>query len=192
MHTTPAPAAPARRPGSPGAAAEPYPPQAELEQLRHWPEASAVVREACRIRAEVEILPPLLTFFTLILALLMSLKVAKPMVASFRRMLADLTFDADGNLVAMNGASAPLCTAGPRSGTQAWRSPALAGRALDTGAIPLASQPRGRRPRFAPFAAHRPAGAARDGPPRLQASGPPLLGSPQPPAHHKSSRSVAA
>jgi hypothetical protein len=157
--------------------------QADLERLPYWREASGIVREACRVPAEIAILSPVLTFFALILGLLMQLGATPSMLGPFRRMLGKLVLDAKGNVIGMAG----VIVSGTAETTDKLRDanppaePAIATPVVP--ARPTQGQPFHRepsRPRVtAPRAAWsaRVAAAARDGPPHHSRRPPP---SPQP------------
>jgi hypothetical protein len=81
--------------------------QPELEALPFWHEASTIVRESCRVPAEIIVLPPVLTFFALILGLFMQIGVAGLVLDPFRRMLGRFVLDAQGNVIGMGVAPAP-------------------------------------------------------------------------------------
>jgi hypothetical protein len=82
--------------------------QADLERLPYWQEASGIVRDTCRVPAEIAMLSPVLTFFALILGLLMQFGATQSMLAPFRRMLGKLVLDAEGNVIGMVGVSVPV------------------------------------------------------------------------------------
>jgi hypothetical protein len=166
MKTAPSPAASAQRSGTPGAAEQYVLADArpELERLPYWQEASAVIRESCRVGADALFRSPVLVLFTLLLVILMQVRVSGLVLGSYRQMLGNLVFDADGRFVgtvAQVAASAAARSASPCA-------------ALDIVAVALRpAQPRqpARRPisRPAQPAAPvtlrtRPPSTARDGP----------------------------
>jgi hypothetical protein len=138
--------------------------QPELERLPYWHEASGIVREACRVPAEITVLSPVLTFFALILGLLMQLGATQSMLGPFRRMLGKLVLDAEGQVIGMAGMAVPPCAANLEDGAviPACADPPRAGPARQTRKLkhPLHHHARGPR-----TLGHRPARvpcAARD------------------------------
>jgi hypothetical protein len=86
-----------------------------MEQYPNWLRASGVVRESCRISTGVAVLPAVPFFFSLILMLMLDLGLPALVLECYRRMLARLPLDAEGNVIGAAGAVGevePACTPG--------------------------------------------------------------------------------